>query len=88
MATKSRKRINVTLPPETLELIDRVSKDSRSEFINKAVRFYANRLQRARLKRKLRQAYLERAEEDLAIAQEWEPIERELWEKLEEEEKA
>jgi len=47
MATKSRKRINVTLPPETLELIDRVSKDSRSEFINKAVRFYANRLQRA-----------------------------------------
>jgi len=83
---KTRKRVNITLPPETLELIDRVSKDNRSEFINKAVRLYANRLERARIKQKLKETYLERAKEDLAIAQEWEPIERELWEKLEKEE--
>ncbi len=81
--TKTRKRVNITLPSETLELIDRVSKDNRSEFINRAVRLYANRLERARLKQGLKQAYLERAKEDLAIAQEWEPIERELWEKFE-----
>ncbi len=85
MSSESRKRINITLPPETLELIDRVSEDSRSEFINKAVKLYANRLQRAKLRQGLKQAYLERAEEDLALAQEWEPIERELWEKLERE---
>ena len=80
---KTRKRVNITLPPETLKLIDRVSKDNRSEFINKAVRLYANRLERARLKQRLKETYLERAKEDLAIAKEWEPIERELWEKLE-----
>lgn len=88
MTGESRKRINVTLPPETLELIDRVSEDSRSEFINRAVKLYANRLERARLRQGLRQAYLERAEEDLAIAQEWEPIEQELWRKLEREERS
>jgi len=84
---KTRKRVNITLPPETLELIDRVSKDNRSEFINRAVRLYANRLERARLKQRLKQAYLDRAKEDIAIAQEWEPIERELWEKLEKQER-
>lgn len=85
---KTRKRVNITLPPETLELIDRVSKDNRSEFINRAVRLYANRLERAKLKQRLKEAYLERAKQDLAIAQEWEPIERELWEKLEGEKKS
>jgi len=80
---KTRKRVNITLPPETLKLIDRVSKDNRSEFINKAVRLHVNRLERARLKQRLKETYLERAKEDLAIAKEWEPIERELWEKLE-----
>jgi len=29
----------------------------------------------------LKKIYLERAKDDLAIAQEWEPIEKELWEK-------
>jgi len=80
---KTRQRVNITLPSETLELIQRVSKDNRSEFINKAVRLYANRLERARLKQRLKKTYLEREEDDLAIAQEWETIEKELWEKLE-----
>jgi len=80
---KTRKRVNITLPPETLKLIDRVSKDNRSEFINKAVRLYVNRLERARLKQRLKETYLERANQDIAIAKEWQPIERELWEKLE-----
>jgi len=84
---KTRKRVNITLPPETLELIDRVS-SNRSEFINKAVRLYANRLERAKLKQRLKKTYLERAKEDIAIAKEWEPIERELWEKLEREERS
>ena len=83
---KTRKRVNITLPPETLQLIERVSKDNRSEFINRAVKLYANRLERAKLKQRLKQAYLERSKEDLAIAQEWEPIEREIWERTEKEE--
>ncbi|MFQ5795159.1 MAG: ribbon-helix-helix domain-containing protein [Candidatus Bipolaricaulia bacterium] len=86
MPTRTKQRINITLPPETIELIDRVSEGSRSEFIDKAVRVYINRLERARLKRALKHAYRERAKEDLEVAHEWEPIEREVWEMLEEQE--
>ena len=85
MTTKARKRINITLPPETLELIDQVAPESRSEFINQAVRMYSRRLLRARVQQRLKQAYQERIAEDLAIAQEWEPLERELWEHMDNE---
>jgi len=85
---QTRKRINITLPPDTLELIDRVSKDNRSGFINKAVRVYATRIERARLRQQLKKAYRERTREDLAIAREWEPIERQVWERLEKEEES
>jgi len=84
--SKSRKRINITIPEDTLELVDRIREENRSEFINRALKVYANRLERSKLKKQLKQAYQERAKEDLATAQEWEPVERELWEKLEQEE--
>ena len=80
MTTKTRKRINITLPPETVELLDRVAPENRSEFINQAVRVHSQRLLSARVRQQLKQAYLERAQEDLARSQEWEPLERELWE--------
>jgi metal-responsive CopG/Arc/MetJ family transcriptional regulator len=79
---RTRRRINITLSPETLELIDAVNQDNRSAFLDKAARFYAAQLQRANLRQNLKRAYLERAKEDLAMAQEWEPLERELWKKL------
>lgn len=82
MASNARKRINITLPEETLELIDQLSSESRSEFVNKAVQPYAHRLGKAELKRNLKQAYLERANEDRAMAQEWDPLEREARGKL------
>ena len=78
MTTSTHKRINITLPPETLALIDRVAPDNRSQFINQAVRLQYQRLLRARIRRGLKQAYQERAKADLALAQEWEPLEREL----------
>ena len=76
MTTSTHKRINITLPPETLELIDRVAPNNRSQFINQAVRLQYQRLLRARIRRGLKQAYRERSKEDLALAQEWEPLER------------
>ncbi len=82
MAKKTRKHISITLPEETLELIDQVSSESRSEFITKAVQAYAHRFGKAELNRKLKQACLERADEDRAMAQEWEPLELEICEKL------
>lgn len=80
MTTKTHKRINITLPPETLALLDRVAPDNRSQFINQAVRLQYQRLLRARIRQGLKRAYRERAKEDLALVQEWEPLERELWE--------
>jgi len=81
--SKSRKRINITIPEDTLELIDRIREENRSAFINRAVKVYANRLERAKVKNQLKQAYQERAKEDLTAVKEWEPVERELWDKLE-----
>lgn len=80
MATKARKRINITLPPETVELLDRIAPDNRSEFINQAVQMHSQRLFKARIRQQLKHAYVERAKQDLTLALEWEPLERELWE--------
>ena len=77
MATNARKRINITLPEQTLELIDQFGSEGRSEFTKEAVQSYAQRLGKAELKRKLKLAYIERADEDRAMAQDWEPLERE-----------
>lgn len=73
MASTSHKRINITLPEETLELIDQHRSESRSSFINKAVQTYARRLgmDKADIRHKLRRAYLERGDEGLEMAQEW-----------------
>ena len=75
-------RLNISLPRKTLELIDQVWQQSqfksRSAFIDEAARRYAIRLQRARLKRKLREGYRARADQSLRLANEWETASTEL----------
>lgn len=67
-----RKRINVTLPEETLGLIDRVVQPGqRSRLINEAVQHYVEAKGRANLREQLREGAVRRAERDLEIAQEW-----------------
>ena len=67
-----RKRINVTLPEETLGLIDRVVQPGqRSRLINEAVQYYVEAKGRANLREQLREGAVNRAERDLEIAQEW-----------------
>ncbi len=67
-----RKRINVTLPEETLRLIDRVVQPGqRSRLINEAVQHYVEAKGRANLREQLREGAVRRAERDLEIAQEW-----------------
>lgn len=52
------KRINITLPEETIRLIDRVSeRGDRSRLIDRAIRSYVERKGRAVLKRELREGY-------------------------------
>ncbi|MDA2936064.1 ribbon-helix-helix domain-containing protein [Patescibacteria group bacterium AH-259-L05] len=77
--TKTYKRVNVTLPTETLRMIERLTKKgNRSRFIDTAVRFYADKVSRMNLRKLLKERALTRSEEDLQIAKEWFHIDNEL----------
>ena len=66
------RRINITLPEETVRLIDRVArKGERSFLISEAVRQYVASIGKTRLRRLLREGALRRAERDLSLAEEW-----------------
>lgn len=74
------RRINITLPEETVRLIDRVSeKGDRSRLIDTAVRRYVTAARRAKLRRQLKEGALQRAERDLRIAEESFFLEEEAW---------
>ena len=79
-ATAAHKRVNVTLPPETLHLIDRLSrKGNRSRFLDNAVKFYVTAIGRSALRKQLKAGAIQRAERDLRLAEEWFSIEDEAW---------
>jgi CopG family transcriptional regulator/antitoxin EndoAI len=66
------RRINVTLPDETIRLIDRVArKGDRSFLISEAVRHYVASVGKARLRRLLKEGALRRAGRDTGLAEEW-----------------
>ena len=74
------RRINVTLPEETLRLLARVTKKGdRSRLIDQAVRYYVQDKGRVQLKRRVKEGAIHRAERDLALAEEWFPLEDEVW---------
>jgi CopG family transcriptional regulator / antitoxin EndoAI len=74
------KRVNVTLPEETIRLIDRsASHGNRSGFIDKAVRYFVREHGRAELRRLLEEGAERRAVRDLAIAEEWFPVDKDAW---------
>jgi CopG family transcriptional regulator/antitoxin EndoAI len=76
------KRINVTLPEETIRLIDRVSqKGDRSRLINQAVKHYLETTGRANLKRRLKEGAESNAERDLQLTHDWFSLEEEAWQK-------
>lgn len=75
-------RVNITLPKETVKLIDRVTrKTNRSGFVDRAVRFYVAKAGRKNLAQQLRAGAKEHAARDLSIAEEWFPLEEEVWRK-------
>ena len=64
------RRINITLPNETIQLIDRIAtKGDRSRFINEAVRYYIAQAQKDRLKQQLKEVAIRRAERDLNLTE-------------------
>jgi CopG family transcriptional regulator/antitoxin EndoAI len=73
-------RINVSLPEETLRLLDSVAdKGDRSRFIDQAVRYYIDEKGRRELKKRLKEGAIRRAARDLQLTEEWFPLEEEVW---------
>lgn len=70
------RRLNISLPEQTVELIDRVAdRGRRSALIDLAVRRYVRDESRANLRRQLAEGALARADRDLQLAEEWFPVE-------------
>jgi CopG family transcriptional regulator/antitoxin EndoAI len=77
-------RINVTLPEETVRLLDRVSpKGGRSRLIDRALRHFIQTTGRRRLRERLMKGYIRRSEQDAQAAEEWFTIDEEAWTKAE-----
>jgi len=75
-----RRRLNITLPEETVKLMDRVTRrGERSRLIAEAVERYMKELSRVSLKRQLRQGAQRRARRDLELAEEWFALDEETW---------
>ncbi len=76
------KRVNVTLPEHTLELLNSVAKKGqRSGFVNRAVHFYIQEIGQSTLREQLRKGAIVHASRDLSLAKDWFPLEEELWQK-------
>lgn len=74
------KRINITLPEETIRLLDRVTAaGDRSGFIDRAIRHYVEEAGKPNLRRRLREGYERQADRDLETAQAWFPIDEDGW---------
>ena len=73
-------RINVILPEETVRVLDRVApKGNRSRVISDAVLYYVSSRGRSNLAEQLKAGALANAKRDMAIAEEWFPLEEEAW---------
>ncbi|HMT08746.1 MAG TPA: hypothetical protein PKA82_12135 [Pyrinomonadaceae bacterium] len=82
MKSVAHKRLNITLPVSTVEMIETVAdKGSRSSLIDTAVRLYVKNLKQASLKERIKEGSIARAERDLEMAQEWSHLEDEVWQK-------
>ena len=78
--TAVNQRINVSLPEETLRLLDRVAgKGDRSRFIDEAVRYYIDEKGRSEIKKRLKEGAIRRAARDLQLTEEWFPLDEEAW---------
>ena len=76
------RRINITLPEETVRLIDRVApKGDRSRLIAEAVTHYVGTTGRAKLRKRLKEGAIRRAERDRQLATDWFAVDNEAWQR-------
>ena len=71
-STQIYKRVNITLPAQTLKRLHYVSPErTRSRFIAEAIEFYLKEKQRSEVRVLLQDGARERAKRDRALAEEW-----------------
>ncbi len=76
----SYKRINLTLPLGTIQLLEKnVKKGDRSAFVDTAVRSYIDAIGRSNLRTKLAEGAQKRSVRDLTLGEDWFSIDEELW---------
>jgi len=76
------RRINITLPEETIRLIERVAKKGdRSFLISEAVHRYVALVGKTRLRRLLKEGAIRHAERDLKLVAEWCGLDEIPWRK-------
>ena len=74
------RRLNITLPEETIRLIDRASaKGDRSRLIDDAVKYFMSQRRRLNLRAALKEGAQKRARRDLNLAEDWFLIDDEPW---------
>ncbi|BAU05456.1 hypothetical protein NIES592_17545 [Fischerella major NIES-592] len=74
------RRINVTLPDKTLELLDQFApKGDRSRFTDEAIQNYIAQIHRDRLQQQLKEGAIRRAERDRNLAEDWFALEEQAW---------
>lgn len=82
MRDAAHKRLNITLPESTVELLETfVGKGGRSSFINAAIKTYIKQAKQNSLREELKEGAIARRERDLQLADEWFEVEEELWQK-------
>jgi CopG family transcriptional regulator/antitoxin EndoAI len=78
--TAVHRRINITLSEDTLTRLEHlVPKGDRSRVIDQAVRTYLDAHSRSVLRKRLQEGAQRRATRDLQLAEEWFPLEEEVW---------
>jgi CopG family transcriptional regulator/antitoxin EndoAI len=76
------KRINVVLPVEIIKALDRVAPTgNRSRLISAAVLHFMECRAKNNLATRLKEGALAHAQRDLEIAQEWFPLDEEVWQR-------
>ena len=82
MTINTIKRVNISLPVQTLTEIDKVtSKGNRSQFIAKAVDFYVQEVGRKKLRAALKEGAQQQAKRDTSLASEWFNLDEDTWQK-------
>ena len=75
-----KEKVTLTLPSDVMDAVrEEAAPRGYSKFIAEAVTYYIRERQRSALRERLIAGYQAGAEHDQALAEEWRPVEDEVW---------